>query len=561
MDPARLRALLDAGRSLVSELDSDAVLERLLECARELTGAQYAAIGVLDESREGLEQFIVAGIEEETERLIGDRPRGRGVLGVLISDPRPLRLDDVGNHPLSYGFPPSHPPMRSFLGVPILISGRPWGNLYLTEKPEPFSEEDEEAATILAEWAAVAIANARLYRNAEGQAAALRRSNLALETTAEVARALGGVTDVDRALELVVKRSRALLGARSSEISLIDGDEVVIAAVAGEGVAGLEGRRMEMSESLTGHVFRTGRAMRFDQIPKGTLARSEIGAKRALVVPMVFRSETVGFLMVFDRVEGDAAFTAEDERLLEAFAAAAATAVATAQRATHEATRRSLAASEAERSRWARELHDETLQELAGLRVLLSSARRSPDTARWRSAMDDAVELIGGAVHNLRALITDLRPASLDELGLDAALQALAERVDQRQGILVELETDFAWESGRAAERLPADVEAGIYRLIQEAITNIAKHARTDRAHVRIVEDASTVRVEVRDEGVGFDQDDAAAGFGLMGMRERVTMLGGEILVDSRPGEGTSVTARLPTWRSGSDVLMASATG
>jgi GAF domain-containing protein len=243
MDEPRLRRLLDVGRFLLAELDPDAVLDRLLEVAQELTGARYAAIGVLDERRELLEQFITKGIDEDTHRAIGDLPRGRGVLGVLIRDPRPLRLADVGAHPESYGFPLAHPPMHSFLGVPILVHGEAWGNLYLTEKQGgEFTEDDEEAATVLADWAAIAIANARLYRDVRQRRDELQRANRGLETTTEIGRALGGLTDVDRVLELVVKRSRALIDARAAQLALVDGDELVVAAVAGEGVAGVRGR-------------------------------------------------------------------------------------------------------------------------------------------------------------------------------------------------------------------------------------------------------------------------------------------------------------------------------
>src|SRR3954454_17739211 len=166
VDDHRLRRLVEVGRSLVTVLDPDAVLERLLEVARELTGARYAAIGVLDERRERLERFVTVGIDEDTHRAIGDLPRGRGVLGVLIDDPRPLRCADVGDHPQSFGFPLAHPPMKSFLGVPILVEGRAWGNLYLTEKADggEFTDDDEESVVVLADWAAIAIANARLYR-------------------------------------------------------------------------------------------------------------------------------------------------------------------------------------------------------------------------------------------------------------------------------------------------------------------------------------------------------------------------------------------------------------
>jgi signal transduction histidine kinase len=163
--------------------------------------------------------------------------------------------------------------------------------------------------------------------------------------------------------------------------------------------------------------------------------------------------------------------------------------------------------------------------------------------------MDDAIELIGGAVHNLRALITDLRPAALDELGLAAALESLADRLETRDAIAVDLDVDLDWEAGRAEARPPAEVEAGVYRLVQEALNNIAKHAQVKRAHVRVAESAGAMVVEVRDEGVGFEESGAEAGFGLVGMRERVNMLGGEISIQSRPAEGTAVVARIPSWR------------
>ena len=161
----RLERLIDTGRTLVSELDLEAVLKRVLDEARELTSARFAALGVLDEQGATLERFLTVGIDEETHRSIGDLPRGRGVLGVLIREPRPLRLPDVGKHAKSYGFPLGHPPMKSFLGVPILVRGKPYGNLYLTEKDggEEFDEQDEEAVVVLADWAAIAIENARGY--------------------------------------------------------------------------------------------------------------------------------------------------------------------------------------------------------------------------------------------------------------------------------------------------------------------------------------------------------------------------------------------------------------
>jgi signal transduction histidine kinase len=545
MDERRLRTLLDAGRDIVSELDYEAVLSRLLEVARELTGARYAAVGVLDERRESLERFVTSGLDEAMERAIGERPHGRGVLGLLIEDPRPLRLPDVERHPQSYGFPLAHPPMHTFLGVPVIVGGEAWGNLYLTDRADgEFTEEDEEVAVILAEWAAQAIRNARLYRDATRRRDELERVNHGLETTTEINRALGGETDLQRVLELVAKRSRALVSARAAEIGLLDGDGIVIAALAGDAPS-LVGTRLELDGSLASFALRSGRLRRFDEIPDGMFARRALGATSAIVAPMTFKGRTVGFLIVFDRLSGGV-FSADDERLLEAFAASAATAVATAQSAAEEALRRSLAASEAERGRWARELHDETLQELASLRVLLSGARRSGDDARLREAVDDALDIVTNGVANLRALITELRPAALDEIGLAAALESLAARASNQMDLDVELVVDLPLARGDEPGRLAHEIESVAYRLVQEALTNVSKHAGTDRAEVHVREVSGALEITVRDRGRGFAPDGRGAGFGLIGMQERVALVRGVLDVRSQPGTGTTITARIP---------------
>jgi signal transduction histidine kinase len=521
--------------------------------AQELTGARYAAIGVLDDRRERLEQFLTKGIDEETHRAIGDLPHGRGVLGVLIHDPRPLRLADVGAHPESYGFPLAHPPMHTFLGVPIVVHGETWGNLYLTEKADgEFTDEDEEAVTVLADWAAIAIANSRLYRDVRQRRDELQRANRGLETTTEIGRALGGVTDLDRVLELVVKRSRALIDARAAELALVEGDELVVAAVAGEGVSGIRGSRLTIDQSIAGSVMRTGRAQRFSSVPEKSFAHSAFAASTALATPMLFRNRVIGVLSVFDRMSGTATFSEEDERLLQAFAVSAATAVATVQSASNEALRRSVDASEQERRRWARELHDETLQELAGLKVLLSGARRADDRARLDAAVDESIGIITRGIANLRALITDLRPASLDELGTEPAVQALVERVRAQTGLAIDLDVRLAYEEGRSPHRHVPEIEIVVYRLVQEALTNVVKHAGATRVQVRIAEgdeDHDHLLVEVGDDGAGFDPDRADGGFGLVGMRERVALVRGELEVESRPGGGTRLVARIPVRR------------
>src|SRR5687767_8749364 len=235
LDSERLERLVEVGRSLVAELNLPNVLDRVLEVAREITGARYAALGILDEEKRELEQFLTVGIDDEQRARIGSLPRGHGVLGLLIRDPRPLRLEDVGSHPDSYGFPPDHPPMKTFLGVPVLIRGEAWGNLYLTDKADgPFTDADEQALLVLADWAAIAIENARLYEGVERRRRELERAVRGLEATNEIARALAGETELGRVLELVVKRGRALVEATAVVIMLLEGDELVVAATAGD---------------------------------------------------------------------------------------------------------------------------------------------------------------------------------------------------------------------------------------------------------------------------------------------------------------------------------------
>jgi GAF domain-containing protein len=310
----RLARLIDAGRGLLSELDPETVLDRLLETAVDLTGAQYAALGILDEERRELARFLTRGIDADTHRTIGDLPRGRGLLGVLIEEPRPLRLEDVGEHPRSYGFPPGHPPMRTFLGVPILIRAQAWGNIYLTDKPggQPFTSEDEEAVIVLADWAAIAIENARLYRDVAARREELERAVRGLQATAAIAHAIGGETELEKILELVVKRGRALVEAHDVLIMLREGDELVVAAGAGHVTIG-EGARLPLTGSTAGEVLAAGHPRRIaDVVGELRFSPEQLGvggASTALLVPLLYRGQSLGVLAAFDRLEGDGAFT------------------------------------------------------------------------------------------------------------------------------------------------------------------------------------------------------------------------------------------------------------
>lgn len=558
-DDDKLRRLLEVGRALVSELDTETVLERILEEARAITGARYAALGVLDEARTALERFITKGIDDATHRVIGDLPRGRGVLGVLIEEPRPLRLSDVGHHAQSFGFPASHPLMETFLGVPILIRGQAWGNLYLTEKEggQEFTDTDEEAAIVLAQWAATAIENARLYESSERRRNEAERALLGLRAARDITNAIGGVGELDKVLELIVKRGRALVEAQAVLIMLKDGEELVVSAAAGH-TGDSCGRRLPISGSTSGAVLERGRAERVSDAARHLrIGPSQLGlpdAHTALLVPMLHRGTAVGVLAAFDHGKDGGMFSAEDEQLLRTFASAAANAVVIRRSVEADRLRAAITAADAERARWARELHDQTLQALGGLRVLLASAQRRSPALADEPAIAQAIEDLELETDNLRAIITDLRPSLLDDLGLGPAIEALLER---RRVAGLEIAADVSVES---LEGLDPELETTIYRLVQEALTNVAKHSGASTARVAVRAADGCIVVAVQDDGAGFDPSGHTSGFGLAGMRERVYLAGGRIEIGSGP-DGTTVDARLPisaaaaTPRSGADQI------
>jgi signal transduction histidine kinase len=552
LDEPRLRRLIEVGRTLVSELDLETVLRRVLEVAQELTGARYAALGILNGEKTELERFITAGIDDETHQRIGDLPRGRGVLGFLIREPRPLRLSDVGSHPQSYGFPPEHPVMRTFLGVPIAVRGEAFGNLYLTEKDggDEFTEEDEHAVIVLADWAAIAIENARLFQQAEQRRLSLERAVRGLEVTTSIARAIGGETELERVLELIVKRGRALVEARWLWILLRVESDFVVAATAGEVADDVRGQRFPVDGSVAGEVLKGGQAERIaDVARRGAVlpASIKLEASTALVVPLIFRGQGLGVLMAFDRIEAGPQFSRVDEELMLSFAASGATAVHTARSVAQERLERTLDASEQERSRWARELHDETLQALGGLQLIMASAQREAGPGKLGDLIGGAAAQISTEIKKLRNLITELRPAELDELGLKAALESLVDRRAADDALDVSVDVELGGGAAEPERRLPPQLESTIYRIVQEALTNVAKHAAAQHVDVRIGVVNGVVDLVVTDDGAGFQPGAGTAGWGLVGMKERVALLRGSFDLESRPGGGTTIHAVFPT--------------
>jgi signal transduction histidine kinase len=534
----RLRALLDAGIALNAELSLDALLQRLVETAADITAARYAALGVIDKSGRTLERFLTTGIDEETHAAIGELPRGRGILGVLIREARPLRLDDIATDSRSVGFPRNHPPMKAFLGVPILQRGVAYGNLYLTEKEGhgPFTDEDLELVQLLAAQAAVAIENARLY---ESTTRWLRQ----FETLNEIGNALASEVELTPLLELVSRRLRDLLDAKLVLIALPGpGADLVVAAAAGDGTYGLPGMSVELDHSKMGRVLERGRSERVDsvledpEVDQQTARR--LGVRAGLYVPLVIGGRAIGVVVAHDRDGPDPRFSDDDLRLAETLAARAATGVDLSQRVSRDAVRRVVEAQELERARLARELHDETGQALTSILLGLK-----PFEANAKGEDLEAVgalrELVVSTLQNVRRLAVELRPSALDDLGLVPAIDRLAQSFGET-GVHVDVEAPI----GDA--RLPEAVETTLYRIAQEAVTNIAKHAEATRLSITLTRKNGSIAVIIEDDGKGFDPSTEVDGLGLLGMRERLALVGGTLRIETAPGAGTTIAAEVP---------------
>jgi two-component system, NarL family, sensor histidine kinase DevS len=535
----RLRVLVDAGIVLTSELSLDVLLQRLVDTAAELTDARYAALGVIDRSGSWLERFLTTGIEPETHKAIGELPRGRGILGVLIREAKPLRLHDIADDPRSVGFPRNHPRMRTFLGVPIVLRGVAYGNLYLTEKRRgaDFTAEDEELTQLLAAQAAVAIENARLY---ESSTRWLRQ----LESLNEIGSALASEVELEPLLDLVAQRLKELVEARIVLIALPDTPDAlrVTAAAGGEGLVGM---RLELGATKVGRVLERGRTERVDRIVDDPeidqrVAR-ELGITSALYVPLTVRGRAIGVVAAHDKRASDPRFDEGDVRLAESLVSRAAIAVDLSQRVSRDAVRRVVEAQEFERARLARELHDETGQALTSILLGLKSLEDAVDSDDGRAAAAALRGLVVSTLQNVRRLAVELRPSALDDFGLVAALERLAATVAEQSSIVIDFEARLD------DERLMPEAETALYRIVQEALTNAVKHARASRVSITLVRKEEFAVVVVEDDGQGFDPQATRPGaLGLGGMRERMALVGGRLSVESAPGSGTTLAAEIP---------------
>jgi two-component system, NarL family, sensor histidine kinase DevS len=537
----RMRALLDAGIAISSQLSLDSLLQRLTETAAGLTEARFAALGVIDPTGRELERFLTHGIDQATHAAIGDLPRGRGVLGALIRDATPLRLPDLTADARSVGFPPHHPPMKAFLGVPILLRGVAYGNLYLTEKEggAAFTEEDEEIVTLLASQAAVAIENARLYE-------AATRWSRQLESLNEVGNALATEIEPQAILDLVARRLHDLIDARILTIWLpTRNGKLRVDAVSGDGAEALLGLETDLSDSKTGRVFGAARSARVDSVLDDPeidqdVAR-QIGARAALWVPLLAQGRAIGVIAAFDKA-GNAHFSDADLRLCETFAERAALAVELSQRVARDALRRVVDAQELERRRLARELHDETGQALTTVLLGLKGCEEATSLDEVHAVSADVRELVVQTLQDVRRLAVELRPKALDDFGLVAALERLTTGFAEQTGVAVEL------ESRLADARLPSEIETVLYRIVQEALTNVVKHAQAEHVSIVLTPKDSSVTAVIEDDGRGFspDGDGDGEGLGLVGMRERVALVDGRLEVESSEGIGTTILVEVP---------------
>jgi signal transduction histidine kinase len=533
----RLRGLLDAVVGIASDLDVDSVLQRIVRVACQLAGAQYGAIGVLGAGPDRrLREFVTHGLSDEQRAKIGDLPRGHGILGVIIDSPEPLRLTTLGEHPKSYGFPPNHPPMNTFLGVPIRIRETVFGNLYLTEKQsgDGFTPDDEEVVVALAAAAGVVIENARLYEEAA-------RRQRWLEAAAEITAALLGEVRQDQALALVANRAREAANADVAAVLLRhDGGRLLVEVVAGTAPTDAAGTQVPTDGTLAGDVLDAGQTVVLaDAATDGRAAAlgfnvadgwPELGS--IMLLPLRSAGPAAGVLMVGWSPQRQHEFRSTDVALPASFAEQATLAL---QVARSQEDRGRLAVFE-DRDRIGRDLHDLVIQRLFAVGLTLENVSRLTIRPEVTDRLTGAVDDIDATIKDIRRTIFELSvpPSSTDlrsELGDTLAMMTPALGFNPR------LRTEGPVDSGVAPELRPH-----LLAVIREALSNVARHARASAAVVTL-EVGDEVVLKVTDDGVGIADDGRRSG--LSNMAERAEEFGGTFEVRRVGPEGGTVAV----WR------------
>jgi len=513
--PASSRALLEAVTAISSDLDLNSVLTRIVEAATQLTHARYGALGVVG-SDAFLVEFVTTGIDEAGRAAIGDLPHGRGILGQLIHHPEPLRLDDLAQHPQSAGFPPNHPPMGSFLGVPVRIRGTVYGNLYLTEKAEgqSFTEEDQSLVESLATTAGFVIDNARAYGLSE-------RRRQWLEASAELSEALQPPIQLERALSEVARAARAISGATATAVRRLADGNAVHTVVAETDVLGAVEQALA---ALDNEPW-----LRPDSAPVDL----ELGDFHATLVPL--RTHLVGsglLVMFFERPAAPMAY--EERSLLASYADQAGLAVDRAQAIEDRAE----LAVTSDRERIARDLHDLVIQRLFATGLQLQGVGMAVADDEVSVRLDRAVEALDLTIKDIRGTIFELQRRDRG-----ASLRADVRNLTREYAPLLRFRPTVH-TVGPVDTAVTAEIREQLLPVLREALSNLARHAAADHAEISLTVDDREVRLAVVDDGVGIGTLTVESG--LRNARRRASALGGSLELTQRDPRGTSFVWRVP---------------
>lgn len=528
-------ALLDAVLSVSTGLDLDQTLRRIVQAARELVDADYAALGVLDPSGM-LSRFIAVGIDERTQDLIGPLPAGHGVLGIVIEDDKPLRLADLAQHPMSVGFPDHHPAMRTFLAVPVRARGEVFGRLYLTEKTGggEFTADDETVVQALAGAAGVAIDNARQYEQA-------RRRQRWLEATSQVITALLAGGDTTGALHLIAAHAQELTAADYSLIALPldpgpdpgETTELSVQVCVGAGAETLTGRAIPVRGSTTGAVFTDHTARSVSRLAFDVAAGLGIDFGPALALPLGVDGPLAGVLLAV-RGPGSPTFTDDDLQLVSSFADQAVLALHFAQT---QAARRELEIL-ADRDRIARDLHDSAIQRLStigfGLNGVLGRIR-DPDLARRVSAQITSLDQV---IRDISTVVDDLQADARPPRSLRARLNRIIDELTGESGprTLVRLSGPL--------DRVPAELARHVEVALREGITAALAGVSVHEIVITVGVD-DNVAITITDDGL----PDPASRDGRDGLTRRVAAAGGSCRITRPEGGGTRLAWVAPLTR------------
>ncbi|MCX4820902.1 GAF domain-containing protein [Streptomyces sp. NBC_01142] len=534
----RLNGLLEAVLSVGQGLDLPQVLREIVEAAVVLVDAGYGALGVIEGGKK-LSQFLPVGISDELRAQIGDLPSGHGLLGELIRHPEPLRLGELSEHPASSGFPAHHPPMHSFLGVPIRVRDEVFGNLYLTEKRggAEFDAEDEAVLSTLAVAAGIAIENARLFEE-------VRLRERWLAASAEFTSALLSGSSEIQVLEVMTERARQITSAELGAVYLLGrGGELRGALALGEGADAHRGVVLPGEGTLAAAALVEGGLITAVDVAADERVTVERGCwdgfGPVVAVPVGTKDKVRGVLMLGRRA-GRPAFTEAETAPLSGFAGQTALALELADRR-RDAEQMSLLA---DRDRIARDLHDLAIQRLFATGMTLQSVQRLVEHPEASERLVRAIDDLDSTIKIIRSTIFGLRehetPNALPGLRIRAV------RTLEKSAEVLGFAPALRWE-GLIDTDVPRPVADDVVAVLGEALTNVARHAQASKAEVSLVAQAGTLAVTVVDDGVGIAEDGRRSG--LRNLAERAANLGGELRVAGAADGGTRLEWRVPLGR------------